>query len=62
VKLLGARHTNVAALGDDNQAIYRWRGRACRTSGLWGRRLARCGELLVIRIAGLIALLERSGW
>jgi DNA helicase-2/ATP-dependent DNA helicase PcrA len=28
VKLLGARHGNVAAVGDDNQAVYRWRGAA----------------------------------
>src|SRR3989442_10110986 len=28
VKLLGARHADVAAVGDDNQAIYRWRGAA----------------------------------
>src|SRR5260370_36402553 len=28
VKLLTARHAHVAAVGDDNQAIYRWRGAA----------------------------------
>src|SRR2546427_4765979 len=41
VKLLGARHTNMAAVGDDNQAIYRWRGAAVSNFRVFVRHFPR---------------------
>ena len=40
IRLLGA-HGNVAAVGDDDQSIYGWRGRRCPQHAGFSRRLSR---------------------
>src|SRR3989475_6364425 len=47
VKLLGARHTNVAAVGDDNQAIYRWRGAAVSNFRVFVRHFPRARVVIL---------------
>ena len=41
VKLLAARHRNVAVVADDDQAIYRWRGAAISNVARLSRALCR---------------------